>query len=88
MRFLRKHLTTRQKRSLKKDGNFEVIGQSGIRYVIDDTGISNVLDTVTDTFYCVVFEHEDLPYGDVMLMQKLMLETDEQRFLRIAVPVR
>lgn len=77
-----------QKQTLDKDRCFYLTSSSGKRYRID-RGRSQNVRLVEETTGKVVRTYcahpvEAVPDPDTMLAQKLMLETDEAAFLRIA----
>lgn len=87
-------LSEKQKRTLEKKGFFEIIGQSGKRYQIKDTGsMGNVIavDFHGKNKKQRICAHPKLyngkgsiPQGDVMLGQMMALQHDEKQFLKVA----
>lgn len=86
---LLRHLSEEQRESYLQYRSFVVVGASRTRYRVHDQGhmVGNI----------VVLDHEnrpshrlcghcksDIPMGDQLLAQKLMLEADEETFLRLA----
>jgi hypothetical protein len=91
---LREWLSPRQKEQFDVSGVFEVVGcDSGKRYRIRHGRSTNVLELDNDGHpvmgWCFI-PHGDLVSGDVMLAQKLALETSEHAALAVAnrFPVR
>jgi hypothetical protein len=87
---LRAWLSARQLVQYERDSFFEVVGsQSGKRYRIVQGFQQNVfeLDTKGRPFrgWCFV-PRGLLPAGDVMLAQKIALETDEEAVMKVAAP--
>lgn len=97
MAFLKEHLTPEQINDLDGHGWFFVKGGStGRRYRIRNNSQMNV-DELREVqasdgsmreapvrVHCVVAAEKGIPLGDQLLMQKLMLETDEHKFLKTA----
>lgn len=86
---LRRHLNDEQRGTLDRGKSFEVIGSSGGRYRIRRGRHQNVVEVraiegkdVDVTELCATIPV--IPDADVMLAQKLALETDEPAFLRVA----
>ena len=87
-KLLREWLSAEQRRRYDKDGSFEVVGShSGRRYRIQNGKASNITELDENgraiTGWCFV-PIDDLASGDVMLAQKIALETDELSALKIA----
>jgi hypothetical protein len=87
-RLLREWLSPDQRAQFDAKGYFEVTGShTGRRYRIHYGTVSNVLELGDEmqpkTGWCFVPEHA-LVAGDVMLAQKIALETDEAAVLAIA----
>jgi hypothetical protein len=89
---LYRYLTKEQKWSLRGTKSFEVTGQDGNTYRIRTQFGGNVerLDSETREplySYCVVPKYEvtGLPINDLLLAQKVLIETDVKSFLDIAV---
>ncbi len=94
-RLLRKHLTPKQLRQLKK-GYFEVKGsRSGHIYRINcHRTAQNIVNRTLRRRFCILIDnlydwsfshgYVDCPKSDHLLAQKLIIETNEGRFLRIA----
>ena len=82
------HLTPKQRRQLADHGWFEVRGsKSGKVYRIHGKKfLANVWDMAGRLKLCAIAGDRAMPLGDHLLLQKIMIETDEQRFLRIANP--
>lgn len=84
---LQESLDLKQREQFDKTRWFYVIGQSGKRYRIRHGWIGNI-DEIGEkdmvvAGYCI-HPQIQVPIEDSMLIQKLMLEGDEQRFLEIA----
>jgi hypothetical protein len=83
---LQRTLSAEQARTLQAEGYFTVQAPSGRRYRLTHDGLIYGLrrppDTPTESF-CLVPTTE-LPCGDRVLALKLMIETNEQGFLRTA----
>ncbi len=88
MRLLEKHLTPPQLRQFKKKTCFTVIAKDGKTYRIENGSSGNVFlmeGRKKVIQYCIVFkDHAPLPNFDLMLAQKLILETDPELFLKTA----
>ena len=89
-RLLRDWLSPEQLAQFDADGYFEVTGcHSGRRYRIHRRTMSNVVEVDADgqpaIGWCFVPER-GLAVGDVMLAQKIALETDETAVLALARP--
>lgn len=81
MALLRSCLSDEQKAHLDENGCFRVTAPSGRVYSITQGYAGNVHSR--GWTYCIHMR-SDIPEGDHMLAQKLMIETDEEGFLRIA----
>jgi len=83
------HLTPEQRETVKRHGWFVVKGgKSKNRYRISTRGVAGNVELLTDADravfrYCCHLEH-GFPSADHHLAQKLMLEHDENDFLRLA----
>lgn len=87
-RLLREWLSPEQRAQFDAEGNFEVTGShTGRRYRIYRRTVSNVLELNEEgqpkIGWCFVPE-PSLATGDVMLAQKIALETDEMAVLALA----
>jgi hypothetical protein len=84
MRLLRTMLNDEQNQDLEKDGHFFVPAPSGRLYRISKgrSGNVKVVDPVTRVWKESLCIHQrmNVPYGDTMLMQKLLIETHEEEF--------
>ena len=85
------HLTPEQRETLERNKWFVVKGgKSGKLYRIKDQGhlIANIEalreDGMLEALLCAHIREACIPLGDHFLAQKLMLELDEEAFLRIA----
>lgn len=76
-------LTSGQRESLRKNGWFVVYTKSGRGYQIRRGRARNVIEVNTKRTYCC-HPVDGVPDADTMLAQKLMLETQEDEFLRLA----
>lgn len=83
---LRSVLTAQQQSDLQTHGWFEVMGNLGHHYRIKQGATRNVLQLGDDgqVIRSLCAGPESVPVGDVMLAQKLLLETDELAFAFIA----
>ena len=75
---LRRHLNLEQRREFDHCGRFKVTGVSGSRYVIDLDGVES------GTRAWCIESTRVVPRYDLMLMRKLLIDCDEQAFLRTA----
>lgn len=80
-RTLIRHLDAGQLKSFNRDGSFRVTARSGRRYTISTARSFNVVDEA-GTAYCG--QILNVPIEDQMLAQKILLENDEEKFLRNA----
>jgi hypothetical protein len=83
---LQRNLSAEQARTLQEALYFTVQAQSGRRYRIAHDGVAYGLSRQSDTpieRFCLVPTTE-VPRGDKVLALKLMIETNEQGFLRTA----
>ena len=87
---LLEHLTPAQRETFHKNSWFIVEGRSMRRYRVNARGSLagnvDVLDSNMKTIHrlCAHCDIHSIPLGDQLLAQKLMLEFDEETFLRIA----
>jgi hypothetical protein len=80
---LQAHLDEEQRKELAEHDRFQVLAPSGRRYAIHRGVAGNVRCDARR--YCAHAQDGlRLPAADHMLMQKLMLETDENAFLAVA----
>jgi hypothetical protein len=89
---LRKWLSSEQLAQYETRGAFEVIGsKTGRRYRIEERRQLNVYQLDRrgrrSRGWCFI-PKGGLPTGDVMLAQKVALETDEERVIKVALPFR
>ena len=79
-------LTPAQRLEFERSHAFSVQGESGRRYRIGFGTVANVevLGSRGEVLYRLCAKPADLPTPAVMLAQKLMLETREAEFLKIA----
>jgi hypothetical protein len=87
-RLLRDWLSAEQRAQYDRHGHFEVVGcHSGRRYLIKHGTASNIIEQDKNgrpvMGWCFV-PRDNLASGDVMLAQKIALETDELGALKIA----
>jgi hypothetical protein len=82
-RLLEACLTSGQREQLQKTGWFVVYSKSGRGYQIRRGRARNVVEVNTRRTYCC-HPVENVPDADTMLAQKLMIETQEDEFLRLA----
>jgi hypothetical protein len=90
-RLLRGWLSIEQRAQYDKTGHFEVVGcHSGRRYLIRHGTALNIIEKDENgrpvMGWCFV-PVDILASGDVMLAQKIALETDERGALKIARPL-
>lgn len=87
------HLTDGQKSTLDRLGWFEVVGKSGAVYRINgiNAGMGRNVSRRRDDDCIEYFDakpmlrgYQHLPWGDILLGQKLALENDDDQFTRIA----
>jgi len=84
---LREWLSPEQLAQFKRDGCFEVVGRkTGKRYRIQAGQLQNVFELDTPFRGWCFMPQGGLPTGDVMLAQKIALETDEEAIMKVAVP--
>ena len=87
LELLKEILTKTQNEAFDKDKCIPVDAPSGKKYVIEKGRSGNVYsikDGKKIERYCIHPSDQEVPEADVMLAQKLMLEADEEEFLRIA----
>ncbi len=75
------HLDPEQRNGWIEDGQFHVHGSAGGEYEIDEYEVRRLSD---DHSFCLQIVGEMTPIDDAVLMRKLLLETNEPEFLRIA----
>lgn len=83
---LLENLSLVQQEEYRSEKHFHVISRSGKRYRVNYGSTGNVLELVEDkpvSRFCI-HPREQVPHADTMLAQKLLLETDEVAFRRIA----
>ena len=89
-----RHLTPQQRFDWRTYRRFRVTGSRGGQYWLIGQYSHNVIDDHFDlrfgvaaaVSYCVVFRaYRAMPLYDTLLMQKLLLESDEGRFLSTAI---
>lgn len=87
--FLLEHLNEAQKKDFREHGGFEVISQTGRRFRIDYGSAANIyqLDKKGNRIgrYCIVPKDHYISVYDQLLMQMLMLQHNEDEFMRIAI---
>jgi hypothetical protein len=87
-KLLHSHLDPEQRRELKRKGHFHVYGSKGNLYRIAARYPYNVRlageAKRSRMFFCLEPDDPEIPLEDVLLAQKLMLESDEGEFLRLA----
>lgn len=86
-KILREHLDTNQRKEYKANAAFHVVTADGKRYRLKKGWAGNVeeIDAAGKAIarYCI-HPRESVPHDDNLLAQKLLLETDEREFRRIA----
>lgn len=88
---LKQILTETQLAAFEKDECIPVDASSGKKYVIKKGRAGNVFSIKDGKLvekYCIHPRDSEVPEADVMLAQKLILETNEEEFLRIANKTR
>jgi hypothetical protein len=89
---LRRHLSREQRVSFASRGYFDVESEWGRRYRITEGNCRNVYslvecdDGTLHPLQCFCLIAPGVPVGDLLLAQKLLLETDEGHFLQKALP--
>ena len=85
---LESNLSEEQSREMSKTGKFTVTASSGQRYLIDakggDYNVTSIDGAGVKLIDCCLDVGGDVPVADKVLVQKLLLEADEGRFLNIA----
>lgn len=84
LRLLLTHLDEKQRKEFEDKGSFVVMGQSGQHYRIFTNAISGNVHLIGKKEKLCAHMGQEIPTADHFLAQKLMLEIDEQAFLRIA----
>lgn len=84
---LMRHLTRPQKWTMRATRQFDVVGQDGRTYEVSLGYGSNVEVVAEGVRYklCVVPMRQGLPIYDLLLAQKVLLETDTAKFLWTAI---
>lgn len=88
---LRRHLSREQRVSFVSCGSFDVVSEWGRRYRITEGNCRNVYSLVRaedgewHPLQCYCLMATGVPVGDLLLIQKLLLETNEQHFLQTAI---
>lgn len=77
-------LTPAQQHQLRTRLYFDVTTPAGHQYRLVPGGSFNIYAVPLGERYCLESVDLRLPLGDVLLAQKLMLEADEEMFLRLA----
>jgi hypothetical protein len=87
-RFLYRHLSRWQRKSLRENGYFMVKGNhTGDKYRVYFDGDDSVFRVRDDCHFClsVMDENEyEVPEGDRVLARKLLIQGDEETFLAVA----
>lgn len=81
---LRRHLNNEQWRNYCFQNYFDICTPSNRRYRLHKVSSRGIQRLPTGPCYCIVFDYPDIPLPDLLLAQKLLLEADEDRVLRIA----
>lgn len=81
---LREHLTDKQRELRARGLAIEVVSRGGRRYKINDANVHACDGPLAGTDFCIQLDSA-YPAGDAVLARKLLLETDELRFLATAV---
>lgn len=81
-----RHMNAEQQETYGRYRAFCVVGSAGNVYVVTSWTQSNVFEYTNRRWLCVVFSRaEAAPMPDLLLMQKLLLESDESAFLSQAM---
>lgn len=85
---LRRHLTSVQRNDLETSYQFTVRAESGVEYILGYSSSCNILRPkqarfLRDRRYCLLLSLDTL-IPLLLLAQKLLIETDEDRFLAVA----
>jgi hypothetical protein len=84
---LHRHLTKEQRLHLRATDGFSVIGQNGKTYRIEHGSCRNVFLMIGGekrVLYCIVPAEERVPVYDLMLAQKVMLQSNIKEFFKHA----
>lgn len=82
---LMRHMTPEQQKSWLAFQAFVVVSQSGKSYRVKAMYSHNIWPLDSPYTYCLVLQgYRSMPLADHVLMQKLLLENDEDRFFKIA----
>lgn len=82
---LHRHLTREQRFELKRTRGFRMKDRAGRLYHVTEGTSTNIYIEHEGTKYALcVIPTEKLPLPDVLLAQKIMLETDPEAFIRLA----
>jgi hypothetical protein len=88
-KLLMSHLNEEQRLEWLQHRYFTVTSQSGKCFQIVDNPFQNIWELDKKgrrcVNYCIVFMKEDMPLSDLLLVQKLMLESNESEFMKIAM---
>ncbi len=88
-KLLLSHLTPTQRDTVGLNGWFETRGSRGTLYRILTTKfLGNITAPHAGRKYCLCFADRLLPLSDHILGQKLLIESDEPKFLRVANATR
>lgn len=80
LRLLLRHLSKQQRAEFKAYRRFTVQGQFGDHYTIKQSRMVNIIRNRDGARFCGY--PDGVPLPDVLLGQKLLLETDEKNFLK------
>lgn len=75
------HCTEEQAASWERSHELRAVGSQGNLYVIDEKGVTRLADRHA---FCLQVVGEQVPVEDAVLMRKLLIETNEPEFLRLA----
>lgn len=86
------NLTPVQRRQFEKEDCFYVQGSLGGLYCLENSYVGGIIyvghkqrgPARKPRTYCLVAEHESIPFWDVLLARKIMLECDERRAIKTA----
>lgn len=79
---LRRFLTSKQLKNYVRHGQFEVTSEGGRKYMLGASNVRALDGPLEGASLCITLY--DFPRPDLVLARKLLLETDERRFLETA----
>ena len=75
------HCTEEQRNDWLHQDDMRIVGSSGGNYVLSAAGVVRLSDT---HIFCLQIVGDAVPTEDAVLMRKLLIETNEPEFLRLA----